>query len=469
MRKYLRLFAVPVLLVALVWILAIIWFQQFPADTSNQALLAGFVLAPLGALVLWFGGKALIGAMTHKAPADPAQTAAAASPETPDVPTRHSLLAILAAEVRTTAGDDPAQLTAALQAGDLQPGLSTRHVNAEGLPVFAGLDDSLDTDSGSAFIEHWMQNAPADHPVHQDPEQAARVLALLAPPLQNALAALGSIPQAATTAGTEAPQRPVLVKMFVPAVCEDLVEAWLRVQLAELPQFRFGFIRKDPQHPELHHDALRVADAFRKDVANMPAGSLLLLVASDSLGSATHIDQLDASGQLFGSANQQGLIPGEAATAVLACAAEQVPEGLMPLALQQPAAWNTRASALPHGGRADSSTLEALLAVLLEQSGTPGDSIQALVSDCDQRAAWVAESAALISASLPGLDPVADHLPIGRALGCTGSAGSALALACAAGAASASGAPHIAASLADPAQRSLALILPWPETRTDFS
>ncbi|MBS1211081.1 MAG: hypothetical protein H6R19_3479, partial [Proteobacteria bacterium] len=88
------------------------------------------------------------------------------------------------------------------------------------------------------------------------------------------------------------------------------------------------------------------------------------------------------------------------------------------------------------------------------------------VSDCNQHAAWSTESAVLMNTSFQELDPISDHFALGRAFGHTGLASSLLTLALAAMHAQTEERPVLAASVADPIERSLAVLKPWQVSPT---
>lgn len=466
MRRFISFLAVPFLIVGLVWLAAVVHLQQARIEVTGSTLLYAFVIAPTVLLLCWFGGRALFTARSKKAEASqesssPGQTVQSSAPA------RSPVLAILSAEVSSVAGNDLDGLLAGLQQGEIRPALS-KHLNTQdGLPVMAALSDALDTESAADFLESWLASAPMEHPARLDPEKARRLLALLEIPWFQTLGLLQNLPPlAATPPSAEPRKRPLFIKLFAAQGWEVMLEAWLHQQLSPLDAFTPGFMRNDAEHPELQHDALRVAGAFNSESGKMPAGSLLILVSCDSHGTEACIAALENDGLLFDGKHQNGSIPGEAAAVVLACPADEMPEGFEALAGLHAAAWGTRQKAVDATGRTDIELLGTLLGGLLDVHAVSADAVAALVSDCDQRSHWTAEAASLISAHLPALDPVADHLALGRALGNTGIASSTLALALAVANVRERKQPGFVASLAHTSHRSLALLRPWPEATT---
>ena len=466
MRRIISLLAVPLVIVGLVWLAAVIYLQQSNLEVTGSTLLYGFVIAPLVLVLCWFGGKAIMGILSRKPEAPQVKAVPVQVAQSPAAPASRTL-AILSTEVHTSAGDGLDSILAELREGKIRPSLSERFNNQDGLPVMTSLSESLDIESTTTFLDPWLAAAPAEHPGRSDPHKAQRLLALLEVPLLHTLELLQSIPPLAVLSpGAEPPRRPLLVKLFTPAGWEDMLEAWLRQQLVQLDGFNTGFVRADTQRPELQYDALRVTSAFSTDLARMPANSLLLLVSTDSCGTEHCIEELEQAGRLFDGSRQNGRIPGEAAALILSCPADQIPSGFDPIAKLHPAAWGVRQKAVDAGGRTDVELLSTLLSGLLEKHPTNVDDIATVVSDCDQRIHWNAEATALISANLPALDPIMDHLALGRAFGNTGAASSTLALACAAACVRESAKAGFIASVADTSQRSLALLCPWPEATT---
>lgn len=470
MRKLLGFLLIPALILGLSWFAAVIYLQQSGTEVTGQTLLIGFVALPAVLLACWFGIKALFSALanrsaTTQSAADTTNDSPASAAASPEV--QLPSLAILSADIHTAGASDPDALLAGLQEGELRPAMSERFVNQDGLPVMASLDDDLDTELAAEFVSQWLSAASDAHPAASDPDRAARMLALLETPVARNLDLLSSIPPEVQTPHNGAAQtakRPLLIKIFAERGWEDMVEAWLRKQLASLEGFTPGFVRADPERPELQLDALRVSGAFSSELARIPAGSLMMLLACDSRGSETWIERADYDGTLFDARRQHGSIPGEAASVVLIGHAERIPAEIEALAELKPAAWGTRQKAVDAAGRTDVTLLGTLTTQLLDKHQLSADEIGSFVSDCDQRSPWVAEAASLISSTLPALDPVADHLSLGRALGDTGAASSVLALACAAACVREKNMPGLVASVADKTQRSLALLRPLQAT-----
>ncbi len=466
MKRILGLLLVPFLLVGLIWLAAVIYLQQDSAQVDGDVLLLHFVYLPLAAVAVWFTGKMAIAKLKRVPTCSVEQAAPPAAPSCPQQSPPRLPRAILAAELSTPSGDSAELLLPELREGMLRPELSGEIVSAEGLPVCCSRHGTLDTDQHLDWLNNWLLQAAPDHPaLSEAQEDGSRLLALLNSPLERCLEVLAALPPLGsvetTPAGTTPPHRTIQIKLFAPPAWQDMLATHIRERLNELSGFAIGFIRHDAQRPELHHDPIRVADAFALDMRNRSGHAFLMLVACDSLSNQARVDQLEAEGQLFSTNTPNGLIPGESAAIVLAAPPAQLTPENVPLASIARSAWGERQSPLTPRGRSDAELLCRILPDLLQQAGTQAGEIDCLSSDCDQRSALFTEAALLMNSLLQALDPVSDHLALGRSFGHTGHAGPLLALVTAAHAAHERGRAVLAASMVDPVQRSLAVLLPW--------
>ncbi|MFT3734542.1 MAG: hypothetical protein QM776_05920 [Rhodocyclaceae bacterium] len=473
-RRLLGILALPALIVGLVWLAAVIYFQQSNQEIDADGIVLWFVLLPLAAvslfLIVKWGWKRL---RRPPAVAAAAPAASAAAPVASEDPVLKLQLAILAAELHTPAGEAADALLPDLQAGKLQPELSDALLDQDGLPVRASRCAELDT---SAALD-WVQRYLASHPEQaedQSPDDAARLLSLLAGPLSRTLDVLAALPplpvpdaQPGSAAHSEAPpRRPLVTKIFAPAPWVELVTSWAREQAAALPGFAFGVVRADAERPELQRDALRVADAFCAGSKGAHAHAVLLLVACDTHVSEEQVAAIEARDLLFAAHNQQGLMPGEGAAVIAAMPANPAHEEPAPLARLHRVAAGSRQKPVNAAGRMEAETLGALTSLSLQHADKQATDICAFVSDCDHRSPWLTESALLIGSTLPELDPVEHHLAVGKALGHLGQAQSTMALALAAGHVQAETRPVLLACLADAQARSVTTLSPWQATAT---
>ncbi|GAA5162820.1 hypothetical protein [Viridibacterium curvum] len=473
-RRLLGILALPALIVGLVWLAAVIYFQQSNREIDADGIVLWFVVLPLVAvslfLIVKWGWKRLRRPAAIAAAPAATATAPVVAAEGPALKLQ---LAILAAELHTPAGEAADALLPDLQAGKLQPGLSDTLMDQHGLPVRASCCAGLDT----AEALEWVTRHLASHPGQgegQNPADAARLLTLLAGPLSRAfdvLAALPPLPAPQTQPGGSPrneppPRRPLVTKIFAPPPWVELVTSWAREQAAALPGFAFGVVRADAERPELQRDALRVADAFCAGSKGAHAHAVLLVIACDTHVSEEHVAAIEARDLLFAAHNQQGLMPGEGAAVIAAMPADPAHVEPAPLARLHRVAAGTRQKPVNAAGRIEADTLGTLTALSLQHADKQAADICALVSDCDHRSPWVTESAMLIGSSLPDLDPVEHHLAVGKALGHLGQAQSAITLALAAAHVQAETRPVLLACLADAQARSVATLSPWQASAT---
>lgn len=471
MRRVFGLLLLPLMLVATAWLAAVIYFQQSGHDIDANGILRWFVLLPLAVVLAWFAlrlGYRTLRRSRQNTPDESASAAPAAAAAPAEDPSLRLSLGIVAAALHTPAGADPSQLLAGIRKGDVAPALSDSEFDRDGLPVKLSADPSLDT----AAAAEWVARQLASHPVADaSPDEAARLIAMLASPLAEAIDVIAQLPplppadtrSTPSTAPQEAPRRPLITKLFVPAAWQELVAAYVREQLAPLTHLAFGIVRADPQNPEPQRDAIRVADAFCASSDSTHAQAALLIVACDSLTSSAQIAALESRELLFAAHNQLGRVPGEAAAVVVAVPAALAGEALPPLARLHRAASGTRQKPVDASGRIDANDMQQFSTLTLTHAGQAPEQVCALVTDCDHRGNWLLESAMLMGAQFPDLDPVADHIATGNALGHVGHAHATLALALAAHHVANESQPVLVASTADVQARSLATLTPWTQ------
>jgi hypothetical protein len=463
--RILGVLGVPVLIVGLIWLGAVIYFQQVGGDITNAGIVTWFALAPLATVVVWFVGKALY-ARSQRPAENAADPAAQGTPPPVEKDNKLALrLTVLSAEINTAAGESAPDLMQAMRKGNIQPGFAEHLVDADGMPVKAARHDQLDSEEHLPWVEKWLSST--DNANDLSTEEGARLLALLQAPLARTLDVLSTLPplpedSAASRKGNhEKPLRPLVTKIFAPPAWQEMLTAYVRTQVMQAGGFAFGVVRVDAERPELQADAVRIADAFCKASTDIHSNSILMIVACDSLTSQTQVDALEANGLLFTSANQAGLIPGEAAAIFLAAPSALSTGETPPLASLHRAAFGARQKPVDASGRSDATHLQELSRATLSNATLEAVSVAGLISDCDHRSPWLTEAAMLLNASFTELDPVADHLALGNALGSTGHASNTLALTFAAHAIAMDERPVLAASLADRRSRSVVVFSPW--------
>ncbi|MDB5799361.1 MAG: hypothetical protein JWL63_300 [Rhodocyclales bacterium] len=474
--KILGVLGVPLLLAGLIWLGAVIYFQQASTEVSSTDLVVWFGLVPLAAVTVWFVGKALhTRSQRAKESADAPAQAAGVVPAERD--TALSLqLTILSAEINTAAGESAPDLIKGLRKTEIKPIFTDRLTDDSGIAVKAAVCEGIESDEHLSWVEQWLQTT--NNAAALDAGQGARLLALLHGPLTRTIDTLKGLPLPPTDARTtdaaamatmavrqtnpENAARPLVTKVFAPPAWQEMITAYVKKQVVEAGGFAFGVVRADAGHPERQADSLRVADAFCHSSLEGYSNSILMLVACDSLTTQAHVDLLANQGLLFTPAHQGGQIPGEAAAIVLAAPAA-LPVDAPPLASLRRAAYGARQKPVDASGRASAELLQQLTSAALLNAGQEALSVAAVVSDCDHRSPWLTETSMLVSSAFAELDVIADHLAIGGGLGNTGHASSTLALALAAHAVAMDDKHVVVANVADVSARSVAVLGPWLE------
>lgn len=468
----LRLLMLPVLLAGLIWLGAVIYFQQTGQDLDGAGILLWFIVLPLGGVIAWFAGRAVVGwakQPSHSAP-DGAAVAASAAPALP--PSPPLTLAVLAAEFVTAGGDDPLQLQADHGEGRLRPALMSELLDQDGLPIRGLHCGTLTDETVSEWVGRWCAAARRSEAEGGGQPQGARLLALLADPLDRALAQLAALPPLPVegdASSEAAPARPVVTKIFAPEAWQDMLATYVRERVAHYGKFSVGIVRPGEaaaEGPDLQFDALRIADAFCAASFTQYAQSVLLIVGCDSLVSAAQVEVLEHRQCLFSAHRQQGRMPGEAAAVFMA-----VPEALggtvpAPLARLHRTAYARRQKPVDAAGRTDAADLQAVVSRALLQAKHEGPEVRGVVSDCDHRGAWQSEVAQAVGEVCPTLDPIADHLSLGDALGWVGRASSTLSLCVAAALTAQAEQRTLTLSVDDTQERSGLVLDPWPSTQS---
>ncbi|MCX9155013.1 hypothetical protein OPU71_02610 [Niveibacterium sp. 24ML] len=435
-------------LTAVSWLAMVIWWQSRPQVIDAGDVLLGLVALPAAvcalALLGWFVWRRVTAPpapVAAASPAAPAQAAAAvAVPEA----------LVLSIGVATAAGADPDAVIEAIAAGDTQPEPDADFIDTEGLPVRLKRIDDLEFDE----LDAWLADDAA-----RVPNAFRRALAMLPQAMDPVLRDLVDAmpPPASVHAAPRA--LPITVRALIPEGWDESMLAyakrWIehRIALAWAetpPPVKLTSAREDASaHTELA--------AWLNDATQVRA---LMLLSVHSAVDEAAIEQLDLDGRLFRHDRAEGVVPGEAAACVLFARAgmtlgmDVLARLALPLRAQRDAA--PRAA-----GRVDAGVLEGLIERSFHASQCAAEQVACLVCDGDVRPSRGIEVASAMNSQLPQLDPVSDRIGIGAALGDLGAAGATLALALAASQVRALQKPVALAAIADPTQRSLALLQPY--------
>ena len=209
------------------------------------------------------------------------------------------------------------------------------------------------------------------------------------------------------------------------------------------------------------------------------AGDRLLLLATDSRVSESHVERLHSEARLLRAGVPEGEVPGEGAAGLLLAAARRPPMGgnaarndtPAPLPHDEPFSSDEATAVhlyLPRVARVNANdrardaarTSGDLIARALELAGCDLTSPLQVITGADHRPSRMTEAATALVAQRPDLDPVDDALHMGVVCGALGVAAPVALLALAAAQARDTATPTLAYSLADATTRAVALLAP---------
>lgn len=397
-----------------------VWFWRSNARApSNGELVALLIVVPLALVAAFLAGRTLL---ARRSAQPPAQAAAATSQEgsaplTPPLPA----LSILASALRTPHGNSSGDLLAALAAQRARPDLDPELLDDNGYPVMsARADDAIDPQLMDQ-IDAWRRaNAMLDPGF--SPQQWRALSLGTAVAVELALYAAGH-PHADAPDDAAAPPLLRILGHVTPdwsaAQCA-LAAAWL-AHLAGQAGWPAARVQATVAASDAEHSPGVVLDELARQAERHEAPLVALWLAFGSTIGAGSVDDMALQGELFGTDNAQGLIPGEGAAGLLLADAAQARlfEGAAPT-LQVA----TSARTPPQGKdarRAEPSQLGLLAARLLPDADAVA-SVDAVYADTGHRSAVLVELMAFAHGALPQLDPGADLHATGGACGHCGDA-----------------------------------------------
>jgi len=486
MSKFLAGALAFVLITAVIWVSVLWHWESTRHDMSVSDIAIYLAVLPLTCFALALALRwAWRGAGKRHAAAAAAQAAAAAAPAggaagsadaATDDARRHATTLLLGAWLCSAAGSSPEDLMDAAKAGEPRPALDAELRDDEGMPLMAARIPDLDTGEleeaaqplvGAVVAQQseWRGMAPG--------AQVWRALAALQAPLVSAVDAIQpwsdrfAPPEAAPGTHPNGPRPPVrLVRLLVGlpeawhAFERGVAQAWITQLVAEHSKevapasFRTEIVATSG--PEL----VLKADQLLQALARESRDDLLLLAACHSDLSEVAVAALDNARRLFTtSANPKGVMPGEAAAALLLAQPgwPPAPHDEAPFAhLHRPAVLR-RDKSIEAPGKVSSDLVLHGCTQAFTASQIDAAQVKALVCDADQHTARSTELFGATLALLPELDPSEDMRVLGTVTGHTGAASTLAVIAAAAAQAMSLEAPCAAVSLADPFFR-LALI-----------
>jgi hypothetical protein len=469
-----------------VWLITVWRWQSTGHDPSTGDIVGQlFVLPVLLALAFWaawWGIKRLREqaarpVVPSAAPAA-AATAAVAAPISADEALRQASAWVLAEAVNLRVGSDAASALVDLRGQMPRPSLDAQLQDHDGMPVFTARVPDLE-------VDEWLQAHAALGPEGEQalPEAVLRSLALLDAPLHQMLDMVAELVPAQADGGASAglsrpasalqpggqggdqgpahlagvatqvpkavslsrearaPQltvRLVLPTHWAQADREAAIN-WVRSQCGSLLDWAqvvqakgILWVTDAVAQPEALWDEV---DQHMLQWARQSRPELLLILAVDSAITESHIERMQAVGELFTSAHQTGKVPGEGAAALL-IANTHWPDitalELPPVRIWRPVRARRDKSA-DAAGRVGATALSALLGHALGLNKASQDTLLVL-ADADHRASRSSELFEALQEAMPGVDPMLAVTRVGEACGELGVARALVpsALACAA-------------------------------------
>ncbi|MDH5823742.1 hypothetical protein QFW77_12165 [Luteimonas sp. RD2P54] len=459
---------VVVVVFAVVWLCAILYWRTTGAAPSGGQMLIWLAVVPLGLLAgFWAVGR--VRAARRREPAA-APSAAPAEALESDADLAHPPLDCLAGAVRLPCGSSPDAVLAALEDAP-RPGLHPSLRDRDGLPLFAAMVAELETGAAADALPQSLR---------PDPEQL-RALALLesvALELFDALATLLPplpVAEERVVAGlrrresgdvVEVARVLALLPAAWPAALRQASDGWLR-QLARdagLDTRRIVLEAIPVQGPA---DVWRLLDR----IGTAGAGGLpwQLLLACDSTVGERSVAALAAAGRLMGGRRAEGVFPGEGAAGILLRQPGSDASDASDVAGPAVAMHRVRLCAVEPdaSARAAARASTALLERALRAASLEPDAVALLLSDADQRPGPAVEAGAAAAAACPELDVSRQAPALGTSCGLLGHVAPLALLALAAAQVRAGGRPAMALAVAAGRERAAVAFAPARDSAAD--
>lgn len=421
---------------ALVWVLVLPRWSAQNRPIGEFEFWAYLVALPIGIVALGLFATRLWRRRRERANAQPEATSdappvAGAQPAADQ--RQWHILGMGIACPAGTSGDEVAQRLSGDLDGiiDLDPELRNR----DGFPIMSARTTPLDC----SHVESWLARQQATLDVA---EQRAFALAQMA--FEGAFEPLASH------------LRSRAQHLVVRYIAADDDPATASLMLRYLEHLASAHAAQTELLSFIHHTDFNALFAALETVPVAQLEPQLIISAGSNL-SQLAIDRLEATGMLFTAQNQQGLIPGEAACAlVLANIAPADEAQLLPLAqLSLP----YRAEKPADAGRLDHRVLAQLFERVVATPDLAG-SVEAVYCDASRPGARAAEAASAMTDVLTHLDPVAQRHSIDALCGSAEITAPLIALALAAHATANTGKPNLVAWLSASDERAAALVQP---------
>lgn len=462
-RLLLHPFFLAVLVTLLIWFGVIVYWQETVRLVTAEDI--GIYLVGLPLLVVG-GGLVARAAYRHAkdkttTSASPGATANVAAPAG-DERERGLTLAVLAVGLASAAGNGATDAFLRLKARDLQPCPDGEIRNRDGFPVFTCRVEALDIQPAKAVTETAGVAAP---------DSVLRGLALLEQALSPVVEKLASLVPPKAGGKREAVDSPALPKVSVSLIMptgwaepfRSLAAKQLAVHLEEA-----GWPSESVTLTAVSGDEgtapLRLLDAFCLDAGRHERTDYKLVVACESALDEDVVAEFDTRGVLFSPTRPQGVIPGEAAVALLVQRPlPQTAGDTPPMAVMHRGAFAVRDKSADAAGRISHVLLAETAQGGIGASQVPAADVACVVSDIDHRGSRSGECASAINEVLPDIDPVQSFFGAGQALGSLGTTGPLFALGLAVGAVQEERKAVLMLSAAHPTERAALLLKPHVE------
>ncbi|HEU4620628.1 MAG TPA: hypothetical protein VFS42_00255 [Burkholderiaceae bacterium] len=412
MATVLRAAGLAALVIALVWAMVIVAWQQSNHSPTQSDLLVYLVLVPTALLAAIASIRAVVRWNTKRAEAKEAARADATKQngETTDATPAPKRIALLGASIVSPLGDEPKTLLDAL-AESPAPKLDEQLQRDDGSPIFAARVATVDEHADAHALPATLSN---------DAKRPTALGLRAFDGLAKTLAAYAPNP----SGNTSSPTRLRITWLFNEEVLSADCDALLRTLVARLKTL--GWPAEQVVHTGLPardaRDAITAIEqafvALQKDTPR----DLHLIGACDSFITNACVETLQRDRRLFGDDCPAGLIPGEAAAAILLGPAALLENPPAPYVFVHQPFNAQREQAIDDVKRVTAAELSTLIEKTVADSGEAPAKLGLVVTDIDHRPAANAELAQAVGERFEHLDPVADAFSVGRATGHAGAA-----------------------------------------------
>jgi hypothetical protein len=414
MSRLIRLLLLSLVVAGLVWAVVVWRWQQIPHAVGMRDMAMYLAVLPLlvvcGALALrsaWRRAAQVQAAAALAASAQPLAAASSAPVET------CGAMHVLAQGVACAGADDAAAALNLL--ADSPPAqLDMLLRDADGMGVFTRRCAQIDVDvDGSDRVLALVQRCI---------EPVFRTLRELIHAVQASLPPGEPEPEHPTLVLPPKPQhaRPVVrvlwglpetAESFVQATTAGLAAALVRAWSQQLSELDWHLdLRPVPNGEALLLQAEQRLLTDRSETRE----EMVLLIAAESMLDEVLVERLDATGQLFTARRQGGVMPGEAAAALLLAPSSRNEDATRAALLHRLSAQRRDASA-DNAGRISAGALADTLRRAIAASGLDSGTLALVVADTDMRSPRIGEL-------FDALQMVAPHLAAADMWRCSGAA-----------------------------------------------